>query len=345
MKNSFAGLAFSLGLWGCYYGITNTSISALLADSVEEGQRSHHLTTRQIAVKLGTALGPLVTLLMFTILGDSWNVRECSIVIIVGQIISVPGFILLWFISDDYIVVEDESSHGLDDTASVSESDYDSDETASEDAIYGTESDYDSFATPTTNYRAIAVLIAIADVTSGLGSGMSIRYFPIFFLDNLKMSPVLVQILYFISPLVQAGLAKLAQQGAKQIGRCQMTVACKWFGITCMVLMMSAYQINLPNYVISVLYVLRTSFMNCTQALTKSVIMDVVPKNERAKWSALESVNMFSWSGSAFVGGLLVDAEGILFNFYITAAFQFMATLPLIYLFRESAILEKPRQR
>jgi hypothetical protein len=61
--------------------------------------------------------------------------------------------------------------------------------------------------------------------------------------------------------------------------------------------------------------------------------MDAVPKHERAKWSALESVNMFSWSGSAAIGGLLVGYKGIIFNFLVTGSVQFLGTVPLVLLF------------
>lgn len=75
--------------------------------------------------------------------------------------------------------------------------------------------------------------------------------------------------------------------------------------------------------------------MNSCSALTKSIIMDAVPQCERGKWSALESVNMFSWSGSAFLGGILVGEEGIIFNFICTSVLQVFATLPLLYLCRK----------
>ena len=53
------------------------------------------------------------------------------------------------------------------------------------------------------------------------------------------------------------------------------------------------------------LYLVRTWLMNCTAGLTKSVLNDYVPKRHRAKWNSLESLNVFSWSGSAALGGLL----------------------------------------
>ena len=60
--------------------------------------------------------------------------------------------------------------------------------------------------------------------------------------------------------------------------------------------------------------------------------MDAVPRNERGQWSSLESVNSFSWSGSAWVGGMIVGKLGILTLFFMTAAGQFLATLPLVAL-------------
>lgn len=175
---------------------------------------------------------------------------------------------------------------------------------------------------------------------------MSIRYFAIFLYDNLHLKPVHVQILYMIAPVLQAGLAKWGQLLAKSYGRCTITVTFKWIGISFMMAMIGVTKWNEATIdkndrssvavvaMICTLLVIRTAFMNSTSALTKSVLMDHVPNNERAKWSALESFNMFSWSGSAALGGILVDYHGILFNFCITATLQLVATLPHVFLAR-----------
>lgn len=176
---------------------------------------------------------------------------------------------------------------------------------------------------------------------------MSIRYFAIFLYDNLHLKPVHVQVLYMIAPIVQACLAKLAQVLAKSYGRCRVTVAFKWIGVSFMMAMVimtkcSKQSIDDGNKqviaMICALLVTRTAFMNATSALTKSVLMDHVPNNERAKWSALESFSMFSWSGSAALGGILVSYHGILFNFCITASLQFVATLPHLLLARAAVV-------
>jgi hypothetical protein len=232
--------------------------------------------------------------------------------------------------------------------------------------------------------RFVAISIAIVDTSASLAAGMSIRFFPIFFMHNLNLHPTMVQVLYLVCPLGQIVLAKVAQSLALRRGRAQVTVLMKWIGILMMLSMVLVYQHNsttatpvnnnnvhqnqqsvlLSTYIYGLqdggdenknnqtttgssvgmtnigriltclLFVLRTSFMNCTQALTKSMLMDAVPSYERGRWSALEGLNSASWSGSAFVGGLFVARFGMVSIFYATATLQFLSTLPLIPLFR-----------
>lgn len=65
--------------------------------------------------------------------------------------------------------------------------------------------------------------------------------------------------------------------------------------------------ISRGRWVIPPLYLLRTWLMNCTSGLTKSMLNDYVSRRNRAKWNALESVNLFSWSGSSLLGGYLIS--------------------------------------
>ena len=135
-----------------------------------------------------------------------------------------------------------------------------------------------------------------------------------------------------IAPLVQMGLMKWIQILAKRLGRCRMAVTFKWIGIALMIAMVLSYTQRCPVWVTCIILIFRTAFLNSPSALTRSVLMDHVKKEERGKWSALESLNMFSWSGSAALGGVLVDEKGIVFNFCVTAGLQFLATLPLLVL-------------
>ena len=52
------------------------------------------------------------------------------------------------------------------------------------------------------------------------------------------------------------------------------------------------------------------------------MLNDYVAKRHRAKWNALESVNLFSWSGSSMLGGYLIRSYGFNATFLITAVLQ-----------------------
>ena len=70
--------------------------------------------------------------------------------------------------------------------------------------------------------------------------------------------------------------------------------------------------------------------MNSTKPLTKSILMDFVPKHQRGRWQSLESVNMATWSGSAVLGGYLIDEYGFAGIFCATAVMQACAMIPLL---------------
>jgi MFS family permease len=341
---NFHYLIAALAVWGLCWGIGNTALSALFADSIRAGERSFYFTQRSILITIGNTTGPLVALSLFAILGDTWTIQECVVVMTVGQIICFPALLLLCFFSDDYIVstlddANDEACNELltrDETISCQEAHLPPSEGDSETDSHDVTGEILFGILP--KGRAIPILIASADMITGLGSGMSVRYFPIFFVQNLELSPVLVQVLYVTPPIIQALLMRTGQILAKRHGRCHVTVASKWIGICFMILMIAAYMAHVSKWYVCILYVLRTSFMNATSGLTRSVLMDNVPKEERGKWSALESVNMFSWSGSAALGGVLVGAVGLLPLFAVTAFVQFLSTLALVALFAHETV-------
>lgn len=250
--------------------------------------------------------GPVVALIMFAVLGDQWTVRDCAIVMAVGQVICFPAVVLLCFFRD---VPEDEENEDISiacdeeeraDISANTQNGYEApllngqldsevevansqeiatggnDKADEEEALIEIDSEIDDSAAASNDeyinvvcngccrprHRVIAVFIAVADVIAGLGAGMSIRYFPIFFVDNLKLGPVLVQILYVVGPLVQAMLMKISQKLALSIGRCRTTVLFKWIGIVLMFTMIAAYTVHLPSWLVCTIYVLRTGFMN-----------------------------------------------------------------------------------
>jgi MFS family permease len=96
----YTSLMMALLCWGITYGIADTLLIALLADSVPDGERSYYFTKRQMLLTLGNVSGPLVALSMFAFLGNTWTIRDCSLVMAVAQVICVPAVIILCFFRD-----------------------------------------------------------------------------------------------------------------------------------------------------------------------------------------------------------------------------------------------------
>ena len=79
--------------------------------------------------------------------------------------------------------------------------------------------------------------------------------------------------------------------------------------------------------VVIAMYLARAALANAPYPIERAIIMDYVPKSMRAKWSSLESVLGFGWSGSAVAGGFLLDSYGFQFTFVTTALLQAIGTL------------------
>ena len=206
-KSNYHFMTFALATWGIAGGMFNPSLSAIFADSVPDGKRSQYFTQRAIMTTLGNVTGPLVALFMFLFLGDKWTIRDCAIVMAFGQIISLPAILMLCCFNDP------EEAHSLDGTGShanvghslvqrsllLSEDNSTSSEAVETDGSteissgQGENLHHDAIRCRCIpSNRVTPSLIAIADVTAGLASGMSIRYFAVFLYDNLGLNPAIV---------------------------------------------------------------------------------------------------------------------------------------------------------
>merc|ERR1740121_1755288 len=58
--------------------------------------------------------------------------------------------------------------------------------------------------------------------------------------------------------------------------------------------------------------------------------MDALPPEHRALWTISASMKKTSFSGSAWVGGILSDRHGYLLNFFVCAVVQFICQAFLI---------------
>src|SRR5690606_4195158 len=127
-----------------------------------------------------------------------------------------------------------------------------------------------------------------------------------------------------------ASFSYLARVSAQKIGTVNTILCFQIPGsllLTSMYLMSYGYDLKVPGQVpmwrnkalIGSVYLIRTALMNAVGPLKRAILMDHVPSSERGYWSAFESLTRFGWSGSAVVGGMLMDKYGYGITFMATS--------------------------
>jgi len=178
----------------------------------------------------------------------------------------------------------------------------------------------------------VPYIVFISGLIVALASGMTIKYFPLYFKNTLGFTPASVQAIYVAVPLAMALASGVTTGLSKHIGRVQAVLLVRFAGLSCFAAMVmldqKAYRAtSWGPWAIVFAYVARTALMNCTYPVEESILMDYASKATRARWKSLESVSVAGWCGSAFLGGILADAYGYTFTFVITIAVQAAGTL------------------
>ena len=161
---------------------------------------------------------------------------------------------------------------------------------------------------------------------------MTVKFFPLFFRKEYAFTPFELCLLSFAFPVMTASFIQVARVVSTKIGRTQTVFAAKIIGT--LVLLAMAYTVH-PTWLVVAFWLFRGAFMNCVGALNQSVIMDCVNPSHRGRWSALNSLSRFTWSGSAFIGGIVTDNHSYRYTFVVTACIYIFSNIlytPLVYI-------------
>ncbi len=333
---SYGLLVFALVLWGIVEGVSMGPTQALLADYTPKEQRPQMYTHIFATYILGGIVGPIVSIILFSTLGESyedWTLEQIAPVMIVGVVLEAPIVVLMFAFRDDPNATQQQDL--LAQPLLRDDADDDVDDNDDEN---GEETQYD---------RRIPIYLSLSSLIVSLGSGCSVKFFPLFFKD-IGLSVVAVQGLYVAVPVCIALASFASTSLAKTYGRIRTTLGFSFTGIA-LLFVVCVMEWTSPRgtpdddkgYVFTSvekvfvlgLYLLRTSLMNATYPLLESTLMDAVPQDERARWKSLESVAVFGWAGSAVLGGYLADEFGYGSSFVLTCALQALGScllLPLL---------------
>lgn len=265
------------------------------------------MSSMQTAQSLGNGSGPLVQLVELTVAtGGSWSIRELHTALAMGVAPYALYMGCILGLSTEHrkvSLVEEERRR----SSTV---------------------DSQPPRTPAWNW-VIAGLIEVSNFTTAVGSGMTFKYWPLFFKHDFNYSPSQVCLLQlsiwmgiaassaFLNPVLLRYMDRLVASNVLHMSS------------TAILFIISIGSLGV--WVEAPLVILRNALINSGGPLQAAMVMDLVPQQHRGKWSSILSLRRMTWSGSAFVGGILSDSHDYRYAFFITACVHTVAGLMLVF--------------
>lgn len=311
--DSFVYIFISLFLFGLFNALSRPSIEALFADSVVSGYRSKIYSWAHLVNQFAMAVGPFLSAILFVIFGNTWDILILKKVMYVGFAITILSIILLYFFTDKRSLGK-ESESIPEEVAQSTQEENNSRLALKVDSVK--------------SQKLIPILLISANLIIGIGAGMTIKYFPVFFSEQYLVSPVWLQIIMGGTSLATGIIAIIGQKMSLKLGRVQTIFLVQFIATTCLAII----TIYPPLWILVPLFIFRGSFMNAGQPLSQSILMDIIPKKNRGMWNSVQSIawGLF-WNLSAVIGGFLVGNNNS-FNlcFIITTFIYIIGMIPLI---------------
>ncbi|KAL7557960.1 hypothetical protein ACA910_020329 [Epithemia clementina (nom. ined.)] len=167
---------------------------------------------------------------------------------------------------------------------------------------------------------------------SSVGSGVTVNYVPLYFKDDCGMTPTQVQLMYVVTPISMTIFSMLAHSWSVSMGRVPIMLVLTFVSLTLFYVIASLYHsLQDQQLMLVVLFVVQTGIGQAVHPLAESLLMDAVPRNQRARWRTLQSISEYGWSGAAVLGGFLSDRDGGSYQqaFFVSCYVQIFALLVL----------------
>ena len=300
---SRALMLFTIGMVidGFVEGFIDGPFDALLADSVRSGQRSTSYFVMSVARNIARTTGPAITIMYFSLSSNVWHIHSIEIVILIGLSLSLPLSVMSWFLVEadaDADAAERRrrrsssssslSSKGADDDKSAAPMPADAatektpllltDDVA---IAVAQEDEADIMVRRYTYLWLIPYLLLAADIVGAIGSGMTIKFFPLWWKQDVRLTPVGVQIINLISPLAVIASSSCSVLLSRKIGRVQVCMLWNGLGAGALALLVVLYRRGVSVPILALVYIIRNMMVRGTYAVEESVLMDAVPRHMR----------------------------------------------------------------
>lgn len=277
---SRALMIFTAGMviGGIQDGLLWGPVGALFADSVRSGQRSRSYFLSQVVVNIASMAGPAITIAYFSLSRNEWHIRQIESIIIVGLTMYLPMTFASYFlreadadgdalkrrrqkVSDGGSTTEEiNEKTPLLTAPEVEKNEKDMDTPATHMSSSSTKADVGRDRKLHSYAWLIPYIIFVGDLVNQLGSGMTLKFLPLWWKEDVHLSPAGVQAIYLVEPIVVIVASWCAVRLSKRIGRvvvCMGSVALAAGALASIVLL---YDQKAPLSALVVVYLLRSAF-------------------------------------------------------------------------------------
>ena len=224
---------------GVASAVSNGPMQALFADSIATGERSRYYTVLFVCYLSASTGGPLLAIILFLIHGNDWGLDSLRNVFLAGMGLELLAGLTYFFFRDDCALDEESDALPSGDVLPDGDALPGGDETGV--AVHGKPLNSDSGGDEEAPAGRLVWLVPYvlfgSSLCFALGSGMTVKFFPLFFKNDCCLSPIEVNCVYLVLPLVMAAMSGAGTMAAKRIGRVQTMTLYKLVGIGLLVSM------------------------------------------------------------------------------------------------------------
>ena len=171
---------------------------------------------------------------------------------------------------------------------------------------------------------------AVPQALTGIGAGVLILYFPIYFKLRFDLDLSTIGILFAMQAFVMAGITLYLPRMAEKRGSIMITAAFHGLSIIAMIMIPFTPWLS----IVVLLFVVRASLMNVPGPIMTSFMMSQLPHSLRA---TAQSYTGFAWmithAAGVFIGGFIWDAGDLLLPFLISTTLYIISTAAYIIFF------------
>jgi len=291
-----------MALEGVLNSVLQGPVIALFSQSTPLSFRSDCFVLQYMQFVMASSFGPALSIIFFAFLGNEWELTTLKTIIFVGMGLQISVSIALFSARKEWVLDDVEQRIGVSEDSSLERIVQD----IPEDTVLPEPQNDSHTALINKQQFIIPLILFFSSFLISSGSGLTIRYFPLYFKNELDLKPIAVQIIYASIPLSVAFGTSFIRLVTSFTGHVPVIFSSRLTAVLALFIISYASDSITPAILV-LLYILRMICMNSTHPIAQSLMMDNCVKNKRNTWKKIESLASLGWAVCAVIGGVLVD--------------------------------------